>query len=347
MFVTKEKSLFKILILLILCATATMVLQAWVGELTIYNEKLREKRALMHKAMINNELPEGKTWGDYGANGINRRIFVVYLAEYVHRLSGLSLCHVYKAFDYIFLFLCFPCIFFYLRNWVDEEYCLIGILYTAVVFVMTYHFHYFHPWDRISLLSWILLIYLIRERRTVLFAVLLAFFVTIKYDVKVAPFLYFLYNYSKLDRRKTIFITILLFFISFGMDELLMLLFPMVDVQYPFTESIISIKNQIAINYRHFKQLHFAYPPLLMFLIPCLLAPAYWDKKDKFTKSSVLFAFLLFIPHSLFANFREVRAETMILVLLLPSALLSLKKLLRGEKKVHTSEDLISEQGQR
>ena len=173
-------SLFRIMMLLLLCFVMTATLQSWVGDHTIYGKKLRDQRIILHERIFENALPEGKSWKDYGATGTNVRVFVVYLVEYVHKLSGASICQLYRTVDSISLFLCFVGLFFYLRHWFDDHYCLIGLCYTAIVFVMTYYFHYFHPWDRISLLSWLLLIYLLREKRNILFAILLAVSVTIK-----------------------------------------------------------------------------------------------------------------------------------------------------------------------
>ena len=93
-----------------------------------------------------------------------------------------------------------------------------------------------------------------------------------------------------------------------------------------------NIINQVKLNLYHLGIYNVAHPFLLMFTMPCIFALLNWKDKDKFIRASVIFAFILFIPYFLLAYFREVRAETMILVLLLPSALMSLKKLIGGSK---------------
>lgn len=337
--ILRRNSTINITLLLLLCMIITSTLQNWVGEKTIYSDELKGKRLLLHKGIYSNTLPQyyidspgGEHSRDFQV--MKRRILVVYLVEYLNRLSGVSIHAIYRTIDSIFLFLCLISIFFYLRRWVDYHYCLIGILYTGVVFVMTYYFHHYHPWDRISLFSWIALLYLIREKRDILFGLLLIISITIKYDVKVLSLLYIFYNYystsDRSNRSKVLLKGLLLLTMAFGFDEFMKYLLQVAG--HGETALFRDIVYRIFTNMRMLVAHNVSYPPLLMFAIPGILSLLYWNKKHIFVKSSVAFAFILLIIHVSLANCREVRAETMILVLLLPSALLSLRFLLEETK---------------
>lgn len=161
----------------------TLILQQYVGEITVYRNSLTPKKLIEHKSILNNELPKGiTTWEQMGANGCNIRILTIYFAEKLHNTLGLSLALIYKLIDTVFLFLCFLACFIYLSKWFDYSYCLIGVLFTGVVFIMTYHVYYFHPWDRISLFTWIVLMILLRDKKTICMGLLLVFSMFIKYD---------------------------------------------------------------------------------------------------------------------------------------------------------------------
>lgn len=337
MSLLKENSIFKITMLLLLCIITTITLQNWVGEQTIYCEGLKQKRLALHKAIYDNKLPDGKNWKDFGANGTNVRIFVVYAVGYMHELTGISIHHLYRIVDTIFLFFCFVAIFFYIRRWLDNSYCLIGLLYFGFVLIMTYYFHYFAPWDRISLFTWIALLYLIREKNDVLFTLLLIISITIKYDVIVLPLLYLFYNYSKGERSKVVLKTLLLLTVAFGLYEVMNYCLPSSstgETHFYYFELFKNMTNRIFKNVRYFVGHNIAYPPLLMFAIPCIFSMLDWDKKDRFMKSSVIFAFILMMIHISATNCWEVRSETMVLVLLLPSALYSLKIMLESDDTV-------------
>ena len=78
-----------------------------------------------------------------------------------------------------------------------DTYCLIGVLYFSAIMPMTYYHHYFHPWDRIQLVLWLLLFYLVRERKPLAIAPVLALSMTVKFDTLVVPGFYWLAHVSR------------------------------------------------------------------------------------------------------------------------------------------------------
>jgi hypothetical protein len=86
-------------------------------------------------------------------------------------------------------------------------------------------------------------------------------------------------------------------------------------------------RSQLVSNWLTFATLPFAYPPLLVFTLPVILAAYGWTLADRFSRAACVFALGLFVPLVLYSNLVEVRAQMMILVLLLPASMLGVTRL--------------------
>lgn len=323
-----RKELTRILLLVTFAGVITIALQGWVGVNTIYSKRLAMKRQVLHNAIVKNRPPEGYTWRTLGAKSVQIRIFTVFLAEKIHQITKCDLNRIYMTMDTLCIFAIIIALFAYLQEWFDNLYCLVGVLYFCCFLPLTYFHHYFHPWDRLSLLVWIFLLYLIREGKTLIFAIVLAISITIKFDTILLPGLYFLCKISRENWQKTSLSTAALFIISFGVYYLLIRMFPG-DPEYGLGYG--QVLSQITKNFRAMVALNIRYPPLLGFGIPALLAVLGLPSKGKYVSACVVFGFGLVIPWFLFSNFQEIRAEMVFLVLLLPSSLMSLQMLLEPD----------------
>jgi len=323
-----RQDLLRTLLLVAFAGVITIALQGWVGMNTIYSKRLAMKRQVLHHAIVKNRPPEGYTWSMLGANSVQIRIFTVFLVEKIHQTTKYDLNKIYMIVDTLCIFAIIIALFAYLQKWFDNLYCLVGVLYFCCILPLTYFLHYFHPWDRLSLLVWIFLLYLIREGKTLIFAIVLAISITIKFDTVLLPGLYFLYKVSRENWQKTFLSTVGLFIISFGTYYLLLRMFPG-ESESGFGYG--QVLSQITKNFRYMAALNIRYPPLLGFGILGLLAVLGLPSKDKYVLACVVFGFGLVIPWFLFSNFQEIRAEMAFLVLLLPSSLMSLQMLLEPE----------------
>lgn len=334
-----KKYAFKVILLTLLCLNITIILQIYVGRQTIYGDEQLEKRKILHEMILKNSLPEGKLWKDYNVSSMRVRILVVKLAESIRLITGLQLKNVYITIDTVFLFSCLIGLYLFLNQWLDPNYCLIGILYFGICLVTSYHFHYFHPWDRMSLFSWIVLAFLIKNKKTALFAVLLVFSILIKYDIKVLPILYLIYNYDQKNKVRILLNTLLLLLLSFGTHSLLEYIFPLESKKIVTIDPYLSFSKtythyylqQITLNLKFLLEHNLRHPFAAVFILPLTLSVMYFKKKERFAQCSVIFGILLLIPHFVLVNFLEFRAQTMILVLILPAALLSLKYIIEGK----------------
>lgn len=304
----------------------TIGLQSWVGDNTIYSTEFDERREELHDAILANRAPRGGTWGAVGAAALNLRVGVVYLAEGVRTATGLTLHKTYKLIDTVFLFAALVGLFFYLKQWVPEVYCIIGLLYFCSMLPLSYFMHLFQPWDRAQLAMWIALLYLVRVRKPVLLGAVLAVSMIVKFDTILVPGFYFLVHVSRDHWRRVLLESLALFALTFGVYLGLVWLFPApLD---PARFSLESAANQIARNMVSLRLLHVAYPPLLLYAIPVLLAVIGIWRRDRFLWASMFFAVGLSAIFFMFTEYKEVRSQLVVLVLVLPAALLSLQDLI-------------------
>jgi hypothetical protein len=312
-------------LLVILSSTITLTLQGWVGTATIYSPQNAARRLAAHEILLHNRLPEGRTWTSIGSNSANVRIATVYLAEGVHRVTGLPLAHVYWGIDSLALFASLLLLFGLLRGSGSTEYALIGLLYVAAVLPLTYFLHVFHPEDRASLLCWVLLLRLLRDRKMVLFSIVLALSIPVKFDTVLIPALYLLCYVSRSNWRTVAVRTAALFAISFGTYVTLRVLIP-----GGFEPR--SIVGQLRTNLYDLRSMHVWYPPFLSLALPGLLALAGLRATDRFGRACAAFAVLMSMPLLIATNFAEFRAEMPVLVLLLPAALAGLERVVSRQE---------------
>jgi len=303
----------------ILAVVFTLGLQWWVGGATIYDPAWQGRRTAMHYALMSNRAPAGLSWSDIGANGVNIRLGVVYLAELVHRVLGISIPSAYFAVETFFLWCTFPLLYVCLRGWFPASWSWVGLLLYTAVLPLTYFLYHFHPWDRASLALWLVLVLLLRANRVFPMAVVLALAVVIKYDVVLFPALYWMARVDRRNWKAVTGVTAALFAVSFGTYYGLRWAFP-----GGFEERHIGA--QIVKNLGRMRELYVFYPPLLVFGPTLALAFIGAPRGDRLMRAMALFGALLFIPLFIAANFDEVRAQMPMFILLLPAAIGGLRR---------------------
>lgn len=314
--------------LLWLLLTITVGLQSWVGDRTIYASELESRRETLHHAILANQAPDGRSWAAAGALSVQKRIGVVYVAETIRKLSGLSIGATYKLLDSAFLFLALVAFFFFLRKWLPDQYCLVGVLYFCAFLPLTYFFQLFHPWDRPQLLIWILLLHFIAERRLILLSIVLVLSVVIKFDTILVPALYFVVHVKRGTWRRTSWETVILFLLAFGTNAVLSYLFQ--DPNEISRYSWRAMDEMITSNAQKALQMHVRYPPLLVHALPACLALVGLRDKPRFIAASALFGLALSGVFLLLTNYEEVRAHIVVFVLFAPSALLTVRNVLES-----------------
>jgi len=319
------RNILGLILLVWLLATVTVGLQSWIGDQTIYAQDLEQQREELHFAILTNRAPGGQSWASVGGQSIQKRVGVVYLAEGLRQVTDLSVGKTYKLLDSIFLFSSLILLFFFLRRWLSETYSLIGVLYFSAMLPLTYFFQLFHPWDRIQLAIWIGLLFLVADRSLVLLAIGMTLGIVVKFDLVVLPFLYFMVHFSRECWRRVSIETVGLLTIGFATYLLIGQLFPAPLDNSRFTPGATA--GMLGANWHALVDLKVKFPPFLVHALPLLLAFFYLPSKHRFVWTSVVFSCGLSIVFVLFTHYEEVRAHMIVLVLLLPSALLSLKRI--------------------
>jgi len=320
-----SRKILGFVLLVWMLGTITVGMQTWLGDATIYSKSLEVKRETLHFAILENKAPGGESWAAIGALSIQKRVGVVYLAEGIRKNTGLAVGKIYKLLDSLFLFISLVGLFFYLRRWVPDVYCVQGVLYFCAVLPLTYFFQLFHPWDRLQLAIWIGLLNLIVVPSYSLLALGLVASIFVKFDTVLLPFFYLLVHFNKLHWRRVSIEFLGLLILTFGTYFVVGALFPAPLDSSHFTW--VGARAMLLSNAMTLIDMNVRYPPLLVFALPVVLSLLFIWSKPRFVWASVVFGLGLSAVHLLFTHYEEVRAHMVVLVLLLPSALLSLQHL--------------------
>lgn len=305
----------RLALLVAFAACITLELQLWIGRSTIYRDELGPRIVASHDAIRANAPPDGKSWTAVGLNSTGIRLGAPLLAEGIRAATGMSIPKAYFVIDTAFLCLGLVLLALYLRGDVGDAAASVGVLLFAAVLPLTYQLFYFHPWDRIGLVSWIALLWLVRERRYLWAALLLPVAVFVKFDVVVLPGLVFLYGLVTERRltRSTLVATAALGVSGFGTYLLLKALRP--GSFEPFSMTAVMRENWAV-----FRESMLAYPPILAFAVPVLLVLVGRSALTAWGKACALFAGLLilyYVPKSMFVEFR---AQVPVFLILLTPA---------------------------
>ena len=305
-----------------LCLLITITVQHYMGDRTIYSLQLLPDRLEAHEMILRNELVGAASWSARGSNGTNVRVATVWAAEQLSARLGIDVPSIYKLIDIVSLFATLLLLFFFLRRWFADAYCVLALMFVGCVLPLTLLLHSFHPWDRPSLLVWLLAIWAIRDERLFAATLLMGLAVVIKYDAVLLPGLYFLYRVGRAPWWRTVIATGLMSAVTFGTFLTLRFLIP-----GGFEPRVIS--TQVLKNLEVIANLAQPHPEILGLSLPIALALIGFARGDRFMRAATLFGLALLIPFFLTTNFAEIRAHTPILVLLLPAALVGLQAVLQ------------------
>ena len=314
------------IVLCLFTLLATVVLQRWIGALTVYAPDVEAKRLELHSAILANKPPAGRTWESLGARNTNTRVATVWLAEEMHRIVGVPVLKAYFVIDTASLWISLLLLFWLLRQWFEPIYCVVGVLYFIAILPLTYLFYFFHPWDRLSQCLWILIFLCIKREWLGGLAMTLAASMVVKYDTVPVPAIYWLANVTRATLVPVTLRALGLSVLAIGILMGLVALFPAGASAPP---SVGDAWARIAYNIESLAKMKLIYPPLLMHGLPTVLALVGWSRADRVARSGVVVGLACLVP-LWFAgsNFHEVRAQAPLTVLLLPAALFGLQRIL-------------------
>ena len=203
------------------------------------------------------------------------------------------------------------------------------MLFIGTILPVTFAFHYFHPWDRVSLFFWVATIWAIHLNRPALVVLLVMLGTAIKFDALVLPGLYFLAWISQKNWFRVTCISGIAFSLS------LLTIAALIAVQPGGIEDRELI-GLIEGNIHELLRAGISHPFTLIFLPLLLLCAFNIRQADRFDIASLTFACGLLTVFFTTTHFRELRAQMMVAVLLLPLALLNFSRCNRSEAHTNT-----------
>jgi hypothetical protein len=321
-------------LLVVFTLLVTFGAQRWIGGMTVYGQDVEHARLELYSAILKNQPPEGKTWESLGARNTNTRIGVIWLTEGLHRAAGIPVAKALFLVDTLSLWVELLLLFVLLRQWLPPIYCLVGVFYLISVLPLSYLFFFFHPWDRLSQVGWILLLLCIKRQWFTGLVLVLAATMLVKFDTVVVPGLYWLANVSRVHFWRVTLRAALLSVLTFGILFGLVAAFPGGASQSTGTDTLL---KEVIKNFQYMAKLNVTYPPLQMHFIPLVLAFIGWSRADQVARAAVVFGVVCLVPlWFVGSNFHEVRAQLPLTILLLPAALLGLQRIMESARPTMT-----------
>lgn len=302
--------------------TLVLTMQHWVGERTIYTEDNAPKVEAAHRMLLTNTPPDSG-WGSIGMNGVNVRVVSVYLAEGLHQVLGRPVSWCYEMLDTVMLVAALALLLQYLRRFQPAAVALLAVSFIGALLPLTYQLFYYHPWDRLSLLTWVAMLMLLQRDELVSAALLLPFAVAVKYDIMLLPGVLGLQGLFR-ERRLTsrvVFQSGALLAVGIGTYVLL-------NLVLGGGNAPIGIWEQVLINLEEMRAMKLSYPPFLGFAVLLSATAIGFRSAGAWAQACATFGLLLFVPLVLRSNLAEFRAHMAIVVLLAPTAMAGVSRLL-------------------
>ena len=173
-----KKEVFQFSLVYLFCAIIQLraklaVTPAW------FNGKLEENHSLLLQFLY--------------TNNEQSRLLQFGIPEFFHRFFGLTIVDAYILQRVLFTFAAFVCFHVYLRKWFDRQVAFAGVIFLAAIMPLTYYNH-LQESAPMLLLTFLLTLWAIRERRVFLYVMLLVVGALNNETVLILSSVYFFYN---------------------------------------------------------------------------------------------------------------------------------------------------------
>jgi len=304
----------EILIVMLIAVVGAVITGVCISDLSVYRGENAAKRDALHTAILNNQPPAGKSWREAGANNLNVRVSVVWIAERLSRITGNSTDFIYRAMDLAALFIALLSIHVLLKTWYLPVEAILGLILFCLLLPCTALNYYFHPWDRPMLILWTAMIFALVNNRVIPFTLLYAISILVKFDSVMAAGMIVLLFARPSNWRRPAGTTLIV-------GALGIMIWGALLVDFPGGQEPIDVFKQIAGNFSLAVEIGIDYPPLLVHGLLLALGILGWKSATIIMRRLAVFGLLLLIPHLMFTNFVEVRSQIGTMLCLLPLAL--------------------------
>lgn len=136
-------------------------------------------------------------------NNEQSRLLQFYIPEFIRRTLHIAPIHSYMIQRWLFIFLAFLFFHFFLRNWFDTRLAFAGVVMLAAVLPQTY-VNDLQESAPLLLVTFLLGQWTIRERRTLLFSLVLLVGAFNNETILILPAVWFFYDAGNWDRRSVV-----------------------------------------------------------------------------------------------------------------------------------------------
>jgi len=260
------------------------------------------------------------------ANPEQSRLLQFCIPELFRRLLGLSIPHAYILQRWLFVFLAFLCFHFYLKKWFDSRLAFAGVLILAASMPLSY-FNHLQESSPLLLLTFLLALWAIRERRTFWYAVVLTVGAFNNETMLFLPAVFVFYNFKGLGFRQLIRLVLttlgscLPAYLVVGTIRYINRDRPQLgDLFWHWPDNIRGIWRHLRtfpLDYWRAEYVYFVF----IFGVFWLYAFLRYSKKPLFLRRAALTIPLFIVPHLLATIIAEVRLMLPLSFIVIPMAL--------------------------
>jgi len=308
----------------------------WVGEPVLYAPREAEREAA-HRNLLRDEPPAGLTWDGAGLGGTPIRRAALWAGEALLRAGARSVREAYFLLDFACIVLCTVLLWLWLRRWLREDAAALGLLFWGLSLPLTYHQHYFHPWDKPVALAWLLLLEAVRARRPWLLLAGVAAATFVKYDVAMLGPAWTLATWRERGRVRALAEGAAICLASLAVAAALGF------VYLPAGERRAGVPEMgllLGANLRDLRHGGLLLPPVLMFGLPAAGLAVAWRRLDPERRGLALAGALFLALFAATTYLREARAQIPVLFLWLPGALAAWPQPAAGRRAGGTASDV-------
>ena len=82
---------------MLIALVGAVITGVFISDISVYGGENTPKRAALHTAILKNQPPHGHSWTEVGANNLNVRFSIVWIAEQFSSITGNSIDFIYRA----------------------------------------------------------------------------------------------------------------------------------------------------------------------------------------------------------------------------------------------------------
>jgi hypothetical protein len=258
-------------------------------------------------------------------NNEQSRLLQFYIPELIRQVLHVSIPYAYIVQRWLFVFLAFLLFHFYLKKWFDTKGAFAGVVLMAAIMPLVY-FDHLQESAPLLLVTFLLALWMIRERRTPWYIFVLFFGAINNETMLFLPAAYWFYNFERFELRHLIWLSIktvltaLPAFLVVGFIRLVNIDRPHLGGAWHLPDNIKGIMNQMTASPLDYWRMDYLF---IFFVFNVLWIYAFLKFQDKplFLRRVSLLVPIFIGLHMLTGIIAEVRQMVPLSFIIIPMAL--------------------------